>query len=180
MSMMVNPYAFAAAGPTYGDPVTFGPNGGEIGFTNPSAGTMVAHKLTLAAAMRVDQMRVDFPNTGSGTANVRLCVYDATGASGGPGILLAQTAPFAYAINTIVTQDVLTPADLDAGAIWIGIHSDGNGNRIARYNGTPAASSQIVLTDTFSDGLASPAGTAAQSGTGGATLGMWLLGVQIL
>lgn len=54
----------------------------------------------------------------SAAGNMRLGVYDATGPSGGPGALLAQTASFAPTAGWN-TKNVITPVALPAGTYWL-------------------------------------------------------------
>jgi glucose/arabinose dehydrogenase/PKD repeat protein len=50
--------------------------------------------------------------------NLRLGIYDATGPSGGPGALRAQTSSFAPVVGWN-TQSVITPVSLPAGNYWL-------------------------------------------------------------
>jgi PKD repeat protein len=50
--------------------------------------------------------------------NLRLGIYDATGPSGGPGALKAQTNSFVPVVGWN-TQNVITPVSLPAGSYWL-------------------------------------------------------------
>jgi hypothetical protein len=57
-------------------------------------------------------------NVKTASGNLRLGIYDATGAGGGPGALKAQTNSFTPVAGWN-TQNVISPASLPAGNYWL-------------------------------------------------------------
>jgi PKD repeat protein len=57
-------------------------------------------------------------NVRTASGNLRLGIYDATGPSGGPGALKAQTASFVPVVGWN-TEPVITPVALPAGNYWL-------------------------------------------------------------
>lgn len=61
----------------------------------------------------------------SAAGNLRLGIYDATGPSGGPGALKAQTNSFVPVVGWN-TQSVITPVSLSAGSYWLAYFPSSN------------------------------------------------------
>lgn len=80
-----------------------------------NANLLIAQPVTLAQAAQIQSMSFYISAV---AGHLRLGVYDASGPSGGPGALLAQTAEFTPIIGWN-TQNVVTPVQLSPGAYWL-------------------------------------------------------------
>ncbi|MFN8487871.1 MAG: VCBS repeat-containing protein [Caldilineaceae bacterium] len=87
-----------------------------------NANLLIAQQVSLAQAAQVQSMSF---YVSSATGRLRLGIYDASGPSGGPGALLAQTAEFTP-IAGWNTQNVVTPVQLAAGAYWLAYLPESN------------------------------------------------------
>jgi len=83
---------------------------------------LVAQQATLSQTATIQSLSFYVRTTGG---NLVLGVYDATGASGSPGKLLAQTAAFTPTTgwNTV---NVTTPVSLPAGTYWLAYFPQSN------------------------------------------------------
>jgi hypothetical protein len=83
---------------------------------------LLAQSATLSGAGTIQSLSF-YVTTAAG--NLRLGIYDATGPSGGPGNLLAQTASFAPTTGWN-TANVVTPVALAAGTYWLAYDPSSN------------------------------------------------------
>ena len=87
-----------------------------------NANLLVAQPVTLGQTAQIQSMSF---YAGAAVGRLRLGIYDASGPSGGPGALLAQTAEFTP-ITGWNTQNVVTPVLLPAGAYWLAYLPESN------------------------------------------------------
>jgi len=138
---------------------------------------------TATTANRVSATAVTAPVSGvlaslivnlqsAATGNVRMAVYDATGASGSPGNLIANTTSSAIVnpaagVNTFV---VTGGAALTKSTVyWVAIHGDVIVSILSPASGT----SSWFLNQTYASGFPATMSGATQTGTGGwGSLGM--------
>jgi hypothetical protein len=76
---------------------------------------LLVQSATLSQAATIQSLSFDVR---SASGNLRLGIYDATGPSGGPGQLKAQTNSF-VPVAGWNTQNVITPVSLPAGTYWL-------------------------------------------------------------
>lgn len=79
---------------------------------------VVVQRATLAKAGTLRSLSFHVLNA---SGQLRMGVYDATGANGNPGARVAETAPFTPAAGWN-TQPVLAPIELAAGTYWLAYH----------------------------------------------------------
>jgi glucose/arabinose dehydrogenase/PKD repeat protein/chitodextrinase len=103
------PYQLAAA------PITMGETNVLPGTDSGNGNLLIAQSTGLAQPGTLQSLSF-YVRTAAG--NLRLGIYDATGASGGPGALKAQTNSFAPVAGWN-TQPVVTPVSLPAGTYWL-------------------------------------------------------------
>ena len=86
--------------------------------TNDSgnANTLLAQPATLSQTATLQSVSFYINALGG---NLRLGVFDATGSSGGPGQLRAETNSFTPAVTGWRTENVVTPVSLTAGTYWL-------------------------------------------------------------
>ena len=117
---------------------------------------LVAQQVSLSQAATIQSLSFYVV---AATGHLRLGIYDATGPSGGPGALKAQTAEFTPTVGWN-TQGVVTPTALSAGTYWLAYLPESNNLHFAM---TPSGATRWysytygALPTTFS--------SAPQSGT---------------
>jgi len=119
-SANITPSSGATSG---GTPITIGET--KVASVNDggNGNLLLAQKATLSQTATLQSLSFYVRTTGG---KLRLGVYDATGASGGPGQLKATTNSFTPVVGWN-TQPVITPVSLLAGTYWLA-YLDNNDN----------------------------------------------------
>ena len=110
----------------------FGDTNIETDDDNGNSNLLLAQQATLSYAGTIQSL--SFYVTAA-AGNLRLGIYDATGPSGGPGNLLAQTNGF-VPITGWNKQNVITPVALAAGNYWLAYLPDNDGLSFKKENNT--------------------------------------------
>jgi len=152
---------------------------GELGQTASSAGaatTVYLVGVVLNAPVTLTGVRIRFATVG-GTGHYDVGIYDASGANGGPGNLLAHAAATATTLGT--SAATLTPAliggnlALAPGRYWLALWID---NATDTFNKQSASGSNaVVLSGTNAGPL--PAQASSIAGLANATLKPLLIGI---
>lgn len=126
VSFVFTPLYVHAASITIGDTNVESINDGS------NANFLFAQQATLSQSATIQSLSF-YVRTASG--NLRLGVYDATGPSGSPGALKAQTNSFTP-VTGWNTQPVVTPVSLPAGTYWLAYLPQNNGLGFQNVLGT--------------------------------------------
>ena len=161
-----------------GVPITFGVSSAPDTAISGAANEEHLYRITLAQAMQVTGLSVDLSNTPAARAGSFRLTLRANGASA-PGALLAVTATATeagVASGAVVDLDVVTPATIQPGDYWLGIHMGGEAVETAAK--TTGGLQRGKLADTFADGTSTAPGTFTNFG-GTIALLVWARGVTV-